>query len=404
MRFYSLGVNYIKSDVSIRSLFSLNGEQKEALLKAASEASISLMVISTCNRTEIYGFDRSPERMIDFLCTYSSGDRALFDKVGFVYSEEEAFRYVLRVASGLESQILGDFEIIGQFKRDAILAKNNDTLNAALERFINESIRLSKKVKSSTEFSDGSASVAYHAVRYIRDYVPEYETKSVLLFGLGEIGKNTCENLLKHTDTKSITLINRSLEKAEQMAFKYEFRYRPVEALREEIQESDVMVVSTHAEGYTVDVGVIPQGKEITIIDLTVPSNVDPAVGQLEGVSLINMDQLSQRIDETLNKRKEEIPKVENLVEEALADYSSWLQARQYVPAIESFKEVLEKIYTVEWEDDDPCDFACSVKSQVRDINDKIIQNITNRYASFIMKNEEEAEQCISMMSKVFKA
>lgn len=404
MQFYTVGVNYKKADVSVRSRFSLNTQQKESLLQAAANKSLDLMLISTCNRTEVYAFAPNPHILIDLLCKYSKGNQELFNQIGFILQDEPALRYVLRVAAGLESQILGDFEIIGQFKREALLAKKNKTLSPVLERFANEALKLSKNIKNQTKLSDGSASVSYHAVRYIRDNVPQFQSKKVLLYGLGEIGKNTCENLMKHTENKKVVLINRTEAKAEQIAFKYHIESKSIEDLPNEIAQSDVIIVSTSADEATIKLSDIPKNKALTIIDLSVPSNVDEKIEELPNVNVVHIDQLSKMIDKTLQNRQLEIPKAEKMLEDTLNEFQVWLNGRQYVPAIANFKASLEKIFEKEWKGDGPCAPTCAISAQVQHLNTKFIQNITNRYASFIMQNETEADECISIMSKVFKA
>ena len=143
-----------------------------------------------------------------------------FQKVAFVYKNHEAISHMFRVGTGLDSQILGDFEIISQLKSAFVQSKNYELANTFLERLVNAVIQASKKIKTETGISSGATSVAFAAVQFIFKNVPDINSKNILLFGTGKIGRNTCENLVKHTKHEQITLINRTKDKAEKIAKK----------------------------------------------------------------------------------------------------------------------------------------------------------------------------------------
>jgi glutamyl-tRNA reductase len=213
--FYSIGLSYKKADADIRGKFSIDTQAKAKLLVQAKEERIeSLVVTSTCNRTEIYGFAQHPFQLIKLLCENSQGTVEDFQKVAYVYKNQEAISHMFRVGTGLDSQILGDFEIISQLKIAFVESKNLGLVNNFLERLINAVIQASKKIKTDTEISSGATSVSYAAVHYIFKNVEDIGNKNILLFGTGKIGRNTCENLIKHSKNEHITLINRTKDKA----------------------------------------------------------------------------------------------------------------------------------------------------------------------------------------------
>ncbi|MCL4146555.1 UNVERIFIED_CONTAM: hypothetical protein GTU68_052379, partial [Idotea baltica] len=221
--FYCIGLSYEKANAEIRGRFSLDESSKLALLnESASNGIEEIMVISTCNRTEIYGFAEHPFQLIKLLCKHSNGKVEEFEKVASIYKNNEAINHMFRVGTGLESQILGDFEIIGQLKKSASLSKKLNLFNAFLERLVNNVITASKRVKTETEICSGATSVSFASVQYILNKVENVSDKNILLFGTGKIGRNTCENLVKHTENKHITLINRTKGKAEEIAGKFD--------------------------------------------------------------------------------------------------------------------------------------------------------------------------------------
>ena len=186
-KLYNVGLSYKKADVKTRGAFSVTKANQIALLKEAKEMGIEgIFILSTCNRTEIMGFAHHPFELIGLLCKYSQGSVEEFVNVSNVYKDREAIRHLFQIATGLESQILGDYEIVGQLKESFRMAKKQKTLNAYLERLINLVLQASKKVKNTTNLSSGTTSVSYAAVQYIIDNVPNYGTKKVLVYGLGD--------------------------------------------------------------------------------------------------------------------------------------------------------------------------------------------------------------------------
>ena len=220
--FYCLGVSHIKADASTRGRFSLTSSYIPLLLNdALSRGITSLVVISTCNRTEIYAQVSNSKVLLDLLLKHSKGTKDIFEQVGYVVKGENAISHLFRVGTGLESQILGDFEIISQLKKSFKFSRKNNMLSPFMERMFNAVIQASKRIKTETRLSSGATSVSYVSVRYMLDSIPDLRNKNIVLFGVGKIGRNTCENLVKHTDNSSIVLINRTLKRAERLAGKF---------------------------------------------------------------------------------------------------------------------------------------------------------------------------------------
>ena len=256
--FYSIGLSYKKADADIRGKFSVDTETKSKLLAQAKEEGIeSLIVTSTCNRTEIYGFAQHPFQLIKLLCENSKGTVEEFQKVAYVYKNQEAVYHMFRVGTGLDSQILGDFEIINQLKTAFVASKSLGLANSFLERLINAVIQASKKIKTDTAISSGATSVSFAAVQYIMKNVEQIGEKNILLFGTGKIGRNTCENLVKHSKNEHITLINRTKDKAEKLAGKLNLIVKDYADLQLELQKTDVVVVATGAQNPTIDKAIL---------------------------------------------------------------------------------------------------------------------------------------------------
>lgn len=401
--FYVVGLSYKKADAVIRGKFSLDNEAKESLLLQAQKEGIeSLIVTSTCNRTEIYGFAQHPFQLIKLMCENSQGTVEEFQKVAYVYKNTEAIGHMFRVGTGLDSQILGDFEIISQIKTSFVASKNHGLTNNYLERLCNAVIQASKRIKNETEISSGATSVSFAAVRYIFNNVEDISNKNILLFGTGKIGRNTCENLVKHTKHEQITLINRTKDKAEKLARKLDLLVKDYADLQLEIQKADVLVVATGAQNPTIDKAILNLKKPLLILDLSVPKNVNENVQELDNVTLIHMDHLSQMTDETLENRKKHIPAAEAIIEEIKDEFISWTKARKFAPTIHALKEKLNSIKTNElnFQRKKINNFD---EEQAEIISNRIIQKITNHFANHLKDDNTMVDESIEWIEKIFQ-
>ncbi len=342
LSFYAVGLSYKKADAEMRGKFSVDAPSKINLLSQAKQEGIeSLIVTSTCNRTEIYGFAEHPFQLIKLLCENSNGTVEDFQKVAYVYKNKEAISHLFKVGTGLDSQILGDFEIISQIKIAFNESKSLGLANAFMERLVNSVIQASKKIKTDTEISSGATSVSFASVQYILKNVENIKDKNILLFGTGKIGRNTCENLVKHSKNEHITLINRTKDKAEKLAGKLNLIVKDYADLQLELQKTDVVVVATGAQNPTVDKAILNLKKPLLILDLSIPKNVHENVKDLENVTLVHLDDLSQITDETLENRKSQIPAAEAIIEEIKDEFITWTKGRKYAPTIHALKAKL---------------------------------------------------------------
>jgi glutamyl-tRNA reductase len=401
--FYSVGLSYKKADAVVRGKFSLDTKaQNNLLLQAKEEGIQSLIVTSTCNRTEIYGFAEHPFQLIKLICENSNGTVEEFQKVGFVYKNQEAVNHMFRVGTGLDSQILGDFEIISQLKNSFSESKQHGLINTYLDRLINMVIVASKKIKNDTEISSGATSVSFAAVRYIMKNVAHISEKNILLFGTGKIGRNTCENLVKHTKNEHITLINRTKDKAQKIANKLNVIVKDYAELHLELQKADVVVVATGAQNPTVDNAILNLKKPLLILDLSIPKNVHENVCQNEHVTLIHMDHLAEMTDETLEKRKLQIPAAERIIETYKEEFITWTKARKFAPTIHALKEKLNaiKLSEMDYQSKKIADFN---EAQAEIISNRIIQKITTHFANHLKHDETMVDESIGWIEKVFQ-
>ena len=343
--FFIAGMNYKKSDATIRGQYAINKEQYTNLLSLAPQFGITqFFVLSTCNRTEIYGFADNAESLCQLLCTQTQGSLDNFIAMSYIKKGKKAIEHLFEVAAGLDSQILGDYEIIGQIKQAFKFSKQNKFIGAYLERLVNGVLQSSKTIKNTTGLSGGTVSVSFAAIQYIKEHVRSLDGKKILLLGTGKIGRNTCKNMVDYLDTKNITLINRTENKAAELAAELGLQYAPLQDLAKHVAEAAIILVATNSAEPVILKEHVINSTDKLIIDLSIPYNVEVAAQNLPNVTLINVDELSKIKDATLQKREAEVPKAKIIIEEYINEFLSWHQMRKNVPVLKAVKVKLEQM------------------------------------------------------------
>jgi glutamyl-tRNA reductase len=343
--FFVAGINYKKSDASVRGHFAISNEQYATILTTASSFGLNeIFILSTCNRTEIYGFAHHSDQLINLLCSQTIGDVEQFRSSAYIKNGMDAVEHVFNVGAGLDSQILGDYEIVGQLKTAVKYSKQAGFVGAFSERLINSVLQSSKLIKNNTDLSGGTVSVSFAAVQHIRNTVADASSKNILLLGVGKIGNNTCKNLVDYLDTRNITLINRSSGKAVELANSLGLKHAQLADLEEEIKKADIILVATNSAEPTILRSHLEGGTDKFIIDLSIPFNVEAAASELPNVKLVNVDELSKLKDDTLRKRQGEVPKAKVIISELMTEFNEWYEMRKHVPLLKNLKVKLREL------------------------------------------------------------
>lgn len=399
--FAVLSVSFEKADAETRGKFAFFDENVKNFVNEIHDQNMGdAFVVSTCNRTEIYTTTQNYLLIAELYCKTIGVSLTEFMQYVNILKHEEALNHLFRVAAGLESQIIGDFEIIGQIKNAYHrFKKEKKYSNPFLERAINSAIQISKRIKNETGISNGAASVSYAAVHYILKNQAQISDKNILLLGVGEIGQNTVENLVKHVYKPKVKVANRTSEKAEKIAEKYNIPQIPFDNFREELAQTDILIVATGAQHPIINKTHFPNGKETLVIDLSIPNNVEKNVTENTNVSLVDVDQLSLHISETMMQRQKEIPKAESIIKEMTKDFVEWEKKRKLAPNIHHFKAALKSMEYNEMHN-------IHKKHKYVDVNDmqlsdKLIQKITNRFAKYIIDNPLKAEEISKLMHEI---
>ena len=388
-QFHIVGINYKKTDTAIRGQFALNNEgYANLLMKAQGQGLNSLFVVSTCNRTEIYGIAPSADLLTDLLCSETEGDVDTFQSLAYHKKGKEAIEHYFHVACGLDSQILGDYEIVGQIKQAVKFAKAHNCINAFLERLSNTAFQTSKAIKNQTSLSGGTVSVAFAAIQFLKLHCSDIHLKKFVLIGTGKIGHNTCKNLIDYLGARDITLINRSQEKAALIADELGLKTAAFDELQTRADQADIVVVATNAPHpilFRQDLH--SSGKKI-LIDLSVPRNIDIAVKDRPQTILVNVDDLSKLSDATLKARQAEVPKALSIIDTYLEEFREWYQMRKNVPIIRAAKQSLMDIHHCAWFQSLQTDQPASAEQQ-EDAIKTAIKNLAVK-----MRGQEQTPGC----------
>jgi glutamyl-tRNA reductase len=345
-KFIVAGINYKKTDAEIRGQFAVSPENYALILSGSRGSGISeLFILSTCNRTEIYGLATDASLLVGLLCRHTAGSEQIFRSRAYVKQGMEAIEHLFNVSAGLDSQILGDYEIVGQIKQAVKFSKEHAGIGAFTERLVNSVLQSSKTIKNQTVLSGGTVSVSFSAVQYIKQNVKDLANKKILLSGIGKIGRNTCKNLVDYLSTNNITLINRTDDKAGQLAKELGLSSAPFSSLREQVKSADIILVATNASTPTILTEDIRDSGEKLLIDLSIPYNVEASAKSLPGITLVNVDELSTLKDKTLNKRKAEVPKANKIIAEHMQEFIEWHEMRKHVPVLRAVKTKLQEIH-----------------------------------------------------------
>lgn len=399
--FVVLSVSYEKADAETRGKFAFFDEHLKSFVNRVHQENLGdAFVVSTCNRTEIYTTTPNYLLIAEEYCKTIGVSLEDFIQYANILKKEDALNHLFRVAAGLESQIIGDFEIIGQIKNAYNRFKREQqNANPYLERAINSAIQISKKIKNETGISNGAASVSYAAVHYILKNQTQISDKNILLLGVGEIGQNTVENLVKHVYRPKVKIANRSAHKAEKIAEKYKIPHIAFADFNDELKQTDILIVATGAQQPIINKTHFPNGKETLVIDLSIPNNVEKNITDNKNVSLVDVDELSMQISETMEQRRREIPKAEEIIKAMTEEFFEWESKRKLAPDIHHFKAILKNMERNEMHNIHKKHRYIGIEDM--ELSDKMIQKITNRFAKYIIDNPEKADEISKLMHEI---
>ncbi len=355
MKLFLLGTNHKKAEIQFREKFALSKEalhEALALLNRTEKIAESYL-LSTCNRTEIYAVSNHPAGVFSelekVLTAVSGVDLAPYRDKFYYLEDQEAVVHLFQVAAGMDSLILGEPQILGQVKDAFLLAGEQGNTGVILNRLLNMSLTVGKRVRSETELGVGAISVAYAAVELAQKIFKDLTRETALLIGAGDTG----ELIARHLREKGIGklyITNRTFSKAEALAAELEGQALPFENFLDVLSEVNIVVGAASAPDYLItrqQVRDIVQRRSLNplfFIDIGVPRNFDPAINQLEAVFLHDIDALDRIVQRNLERRRLELPNAQKIVREELQNFLDWKRSLEVKPTIISLRQKLERI------------------------------------------------------------
>jgi glutamyl-tRNA reductase len=317
---------------------------RDTLLRLRSEASLQeVMILSTCNRVEIYAHagqdEAAPDAVAAFVCAFHHRSAADLARHTYCLTEADAIRHAFRVAASLDSMVVGEPQILGQVKEGYRAAEEAGTLGSALNALRNRTLAAAKRARSETGLGAGAVSVSHVAVELARKIFGELRDKNVLLVGAGKMSQLAARRLVDG-GARATVVVGRTLERAAELAAALGGRAAPLDTLREELAGADIVISGTGAPGTVIKLPDVEaargarRGRPLFLIDIAVPRDVEPQVAKLPGVFLYDLDDLHAVADANLRERRKEAIAAEALVEREAREFLDWQKSRDAVPLL----------------------------------------------------------------------
>jgi glutamyl-tRNA reductase len=380
--FKALTLSYKHAPINVREAVALNEIGCRNLLDKIREFTDAqdVLVLSTCNRTEVYySAERELDQAIIKLIAMERGfisTKKITPYFKHITDPELAVQHLFYVGLGLESQVVGDMQILNQVKKAYQWSAEANMAGPFLHRLLHTIFATNKQVFNESSFFDGAASVSYATVELVEELIVDLVNPRVLMIGVGEIGANVCDNFQKST-INNVVVVNRTHHKAQALAEKTNAAAVYWENVWEEIAQADVVISSVPGDCFFISKEVIEQQGVNTpkfFLDLSMPRSIDSTLEEIAGVEVYNVDTIKNRASEALEMRMAAIPQVQQIISAAIIEFSTWTREMAMSPALQQFKSKLEEIRQQELNR-----YMKNLGEAEREVVEKLTQNILNK-------------------------
>jgi glutamyl-tRNA reductase len=359
VRIVVVGLSHKTAPVELREKLSLYGRSPLDMLHGLRDATYlrECAVLSTCNRTEVYGITEEEdwqEQILAFLARQGGVSSGFLQDHLYSYDRTPAMRHLFRVSAGLDSMVVGEGQILSQVKETLQTARDAGTAGSILHTLFQYAITLGKRARTETEIGKGAVSVSLAAVQLARQIFSRLDGREVLLIGAGEMGEQTAKMLLSaHAPSgegPKLRVCNRTLERAEALASQFGGTAWPYEKLADALARADIVITSTGSREPVITVEQMRRvmrarrGRGLFLIDIAVPRDVEPGISELDDVYLYNIDDLQEVVEKSLAGRQAEATRVEALIDEDLRKFQTWLRGLEVSPTIQQIQQLKERI------------------------------------------------------------
>jgi glutamyl-tRNA reductase len=354
MHIVILGLNHQTAPVATRERLAFTAEElPEVLNRLKNDAGLDeVMVLSTCNRVELYGIcsdsDECHKQLLKFLAEYHQLEADNFAENLYFHIDTEAIRHGFRVASSLDSMVVGEPQILGQLKDAFAIASDESGTGLILNRFLHRAFFIAKEVRTQTKIASCAVSVSFAAVELAKKIFGDLNDMKVMLIGAGEM----CELAARHfinQGVEQVLVTNRTLSRAQQLADEFSGIALPFDIFHSHLDQVDIVLSSTGAPDYIIGPNELAQAlkkrrnRPMFMIDIAVPRDIDPKVNELDNIYLFDVDDLQDVVTENLDHRRNEAEHAEELVNREVEKFEQWLASLSVTPTIKQLREqVLE--------------------------------------------------------------
>lgn len=417
MHIIAVGLNYRTAPVEIREKLSFKEQELGSAMKALSSQKSILenIIVSTCNRTEIYAvvdqLHTGRYYVKAFLAEWFELDKDEFSPFLTIAENDGAIEHLYRVSCGLDSMVVGETQILGQVRSSFLLAQQNQTIGTVFNQLFKQAITLAKRAHSETEIGANAVSVSYAAVELAKKIFGDLSSKHVLILGAGKMGELALQNLYG-SGAQKVTVVNRTFEKAEELAERFSGQAKQLNELQCALIEADILISSTGASTFVVSKDMMKQvermrkGRPLFMVDIAVPRDLDPALAELDSVFLYDIDDLQGIVDANLQERKKAAETIELMIEAEIVDFKMWLGRLGVVPVISALRE---KALTIQ------ADTMASINRKLPNLSErerKVLNKHTKSIINQLLRDpilhakelagEQHAEESLELFMKIF--
>jgi glutamyl-tRNA reductase len=408
---YALGLNHLTAPLAVRERVVFHVERlRDALAEITRGPAREAAILSTCNRTELYFAGEEPAAAAQWLARYHSLQPDELAPYLYTLPTEPAVRHAFRVASGLDSMVLGEPQILGQMKDAARTAESAGTLGTVLHKLFQRSFAVAKEVRTTTQVGATSVSMAAAAVKLAGRIFPSLKDQNVLLIGAGEMIELCATHFAAQAPAR-LTVANRTLERAQRLAHRFNGQAIELKDLAGSLHEHDIVVSCTASSLPILGKGLVERAlrarrrKPVFMVDLAVPRDIEQEAGELDDVFLYTVDDLGEIVSANLDARRSAVTQAEAIIETQVGQFMHWIQVRESVPLIRALRDQAEAARRLEIER--------ALKSLQRgdtpaDVLESLSQGLTNKllHAPTQALNEsagEEHQALANLVARLFR-
>ncbi|GAB4407528.1 MAG: glutamyl-tRNA reductase [Thermodesulfovibrionales bacterium] len=415
MKILVTGLNHKTADVEVRERLAFRGPKlEEGLLKLLELPGINeAMILSTCNRVEVYcdvdDHEKASDTIKNFLSEFHGIDRYAIERSLYIHRDRDAVRHLFRVASSLDSMIVGEPQILGQLKNAFDFALNKKTTGILLNKLMKKAISTAKRVRTETRIAENAVSISYAAVELAKKIFTDLSGKSFMLLGAGEMAELAARNLVNN-GVSDVKVANRTFERGYELAKEFNGKAVRFEDFLKELMHTDIVICSTGAPAYVLlkeqmqKVMKERKHKPVFIIDISVPRNVDPEINKIDNVYLYDVDDLQEVVDTNMLERKKEAEKAEKIIDEEVFKFIKWISSLDSVPTILALRQKAEEIKNEELEkfkNKFPEIDAEQIKA-VEYLATAIINKLVHPPTVALKEDTEDRDELIAMIKKLY--